>query len=135
MAHGLLWLDVLRDYHGSIRSHNFRRLHAGRLLRDEKASSGLPLQPTDQSAGPTAMLVSGGVIALVIVLAVLARYFREANRLAWTVGPLLAVASIAVVDLLTDDSSVSAQIFLVFPALYGASQLRVAGSGDSPRRR
>jgi putative ABC transport system substrate-binding protein len=25
LAHGLLRLDVLRDYHGSIRSHNFRR--------------------------------------------------------------------------------------------------------------
>src|SRR5215469_5916410 len=25
LAHGLLWLDVLRDFHGSIRSHNFRR--------------------------------------------------------------------------------------------------------------
>ena len=25
LAHGLLWLDVLRNYHGSIRSHNFRR--------------------------------------------------------------------------------------------------------------
>ena len=25
LAHGLLWLDVRRDYHGSIRSHNFRR--------------------------------------------------------------------------------------------------------------
>src|SRR5262249_42261253 len=25
LAHGLLWLDVLRDYHRSIRSHNFRR--------------------------------------------------------------------------------------------------------------
>ena len=25
LAHGLLWLDVLRDYHGSIRSHNLRR--------------------------------------------------------------------------------------------------------------
>src|SRR5215469_11473897 len=25
LAHGLLWLDVLTDYHGSIRSHNFRR--------------------------------------------------------------------------------------------------------------
>ena len=25
LAHGLIWLDVLRDYHGSIRSHNFRR--------------------------------------------------------------------------------------------------------------
>ena len=24
-ARGLLWLDVLRDYHGSIRSHNSRR--------------------------------------------------------------------------------------------------------------
>ena len=28
LAHGLLWLDVLRDYHGSIRSHNFRRFVA-----------------------------------------------------------------------------------------------------------
>jgi len=25
LAHGLLWLDVPRDYHGSIRSHNSRR--------------------------------------------------------------------------------------------------------------
>jgi hypothetical protein len=25
LAHGLLRLDVLRDYHCSIRSHNFRR--------------------------------------------------------------------------------------------------------------
>ena len=25
LAHGRLWLDVVRDYHGSIRSHNFRR--------------------------------------------------------------------------------------------------------------
>jgi diguanylate cyclase (GGDEF)-like protein len=88
----------------------------------------MPLQPADRAAGPTATLVSGGVIVVVIVLAVLARYFREANRLAWTLGPLAAVAAIAVVDLLTEDSSVSAQIFLVFPVLYGASQLRVAGS-------
>jgi len=64
----------------------------------------------------------------VIVLAVLARYFKEANRIAWTVSPLLAIAAIVVVDLLTKDSSVSAQIFLVFPTLYGASQLRIPGS-------
>ncbi len=88
----------------------------------------MPFQPADQGAGPTAMLVSGGVIALVILLAVLARYFREANRLAWTLSPLLAVVAIVVVDLLTNDPSVSAQIFLVFPTLYGASQLRLAGS-------
>ena len=33
LAHGLLWLDVLRDYHGSIRSHNFHRRRID-LLRD-----------------------------------------------------------------------------------------------------
>ncbi len=87
-----------------------------------------PFQPAENGAGPAEMAVGGGVIALVILLAVLARYFREANRLAWTISPLLAVAAIVVVDLLTNDSSVSAQIFLVFPTLYGASQLRVPGS-------
>lgn len=87
-----------------------------------------PLQPSEQQPGAAPMLIGGGVIALVILLAVVARYFKEANRLAWTVSPLLAVAAIAVVDLLTNDSSVSAQIFFVFPALYGASQLRIPGS-------
>jgi len=87
-----------------------------------------PFQPADRQAGPVALLIGTGVIVLVIVLAVLARYFREANRLAWTLSPLLAVAAIVVVDLLTNDSSVSAQIFLVFPTLYGASQLRAVGA-------
>jgi diguanylate cyclase (GGDEF)-like protein len=87
-----------------------------------------PLQPAEHGAGPRAMGVGGGVIVLVVLLAVLARYFREASRLAWTVSPLLAVAAIVVVDLLTNDATVSAQIFLVFPTLYGASQLRVPGS-------
>lgn len=87
-----------------------------------------PFQPAEHGAGPVAMSIGAGVIALVVLLAVLARYFREANRLAWTISPLLAVAAIVVVDLLTSDSSVSAQIFLVFPTLYGASQLRVPGS-------
>jgi diguanylate cyclase (GGDEF)-like protein len=87
-----------------------------------------PFQPAEHGAGPVEMAIGAGVIALVIALAVLARYFREANRLAWTLSPLLAVAAIVVVDLRTNDSSVSAQIFLVFPTLYGASQLRVPGS-------
>jgi len=87
-----------------------------------------PFQPAEHGAGPREMLVGAGVVALVVVLAVLARYFQEANRLAWTVSPLLAVAAIVVVDLLTRDATVSAQIFLVFPTLYGASQLRVPGA-------
>jgi len=88
----------------------------------------LPFQPEEQQASAAATFVTAGVVALVVLLAVFARYFREANRLAWTAGPLLAVVAVVVVDLLTHDSSVAAQIFLVFPALYGASQLRVAGS-------
>jgi diguanylate cyclase (GGDEF)-like protein len=88
----------------------------------------LPFQPADQEAGATATFVMGGVIGLVVLLAVFAWRFPEADPLAWTVSPLLAIAAIVVVDLLTNDSSVSAQIFLVFPTLYGASQLRVAGS-------
>jgi diguanylate cyclase (GGDEF)-like protein len=87
-----------------------------------------PFQPPEQQAGPTAMIIGGGVIGVVLLLAVLARHFHEANRLAWILSPLLAIAAIVVVDLLTHDSSVSAQIFLVFPTLYGASQLRVPGS-------
>jgi diguanylate cyclase (GGDEF)-like protein len=87
-----------------------------------------PFQPAENQASTSGMLVGGGVVALVIAMAVLARYFHEANKLAWVLCPLLAVSAIAVVDLLTDDSSVSAQIFFVFPTLYGASQLRVPGS-------
>jgi diguanylate cyclase (GGDEF)-like protein len=87
-----------------------------------------PFQPAERQAGTSALLIGGGVILLVTLLAVLARHFHEANRIAWTVSPLLAVAAIAVVDLLTNDSSVSAQIFFVFPTLYGASQLRIPGA-------
>jgi diguanylate cyclase (GGDEF)-like protein len=112
-----------RDHRAAARS--------GSILSAEAAGVTLVIlhfQPEDQQASPAATYVTAGVVALVVLLAVFARYFREANRLAWTVGPLLAVVAVVVVDLLTHDSSVSAQIFLVFPTLYGASQLRVAGS-------
>jgi diguanylate cyclase (GGDEF)-like protein len=87
-----------------------------------------PFQHEQHQAGMSAMLVGGGVVAAVILLAVLARRFQEASVLAWTLSPLLAVAAIAVVDLLTRDATVSAQIFFVFPVLYGAAQLPVVGA-------
>ena len=87
-----------------------------------------PLQPAAQQPGSDELLVGAGILALVVVLSVLARYSKAANRLAWTLCPLLAVVAIVVLDLLTNDSSVAAQIFFVFPILYGASQLRPAGA-------
>jgi diguanylate cyclase (GGDEF)-like protein len=68
------------------------------------------------------------VIALVVLLSVMARLFVAANRISWAVCPLVAVAAIVVIDLLTEDASVSAQIFFLFPALYGASLLSRPGA-------
>jgi len=46
----------------------------------------------------------------------------------WAVGPLLAVVLIVTLDFLTQDGSISAQVFFFFPVLYAASQLRRAGA-------
>jgi diguanylate cyclase (GGDEF)-like protein len=67
-------------------------------------------------------------VVCVALLSGLARFFDEANRIAWAACPLIAVAALVVVDLLTFDASVSAQIFFLFPTLYGASLLRRTGT-------
>jgi len=87
-----------------------------------------PFQPGGERPGTGGLLLAASIVALVVLLSVLARYFKEANTLAWALCPLLAVAAIVVVDLLTNDSSVAAQIFFLFPTLYGASQLRPPGA-------
>ena len=87
-----------------------------------------PFAPQSRHVGPGAAVLAVGTIACVALLSVLARFFDEANRIAWALCPLLAVAAIVVVDLLTFDASVSAQIFFLFPALYGAAMLRRAGT-------
>jgi hypothetical protein len=79
-------------------------------------------------AGPWPTVLAGGAVVCVAVLSGLARFFDEANRIAWALCPLVAVAAIVVVDLLTFDASVSAQIFFLFPTLYGASLLRRTGT-------
>lgn len=87
-----------------------------------------PFQPADHNPGRGAVVVTVLIGVLVVVLSLIARRFDEANTLAWAFCPLFAVAAITAIDLLTDDSSVSAQIFFLFPALYGASQLRPPGA-------
>ena len=87
-----------------------------------------PYQPQQHHVGTRAMLVAGGVVVVVILLALSTRFFAETSHVAWTAGPLLAVTAIVALDLATHDAAVSAQIFTVFPVLYGASQLPVLGS-------
>lgn len=48
---------------------------------------------------------------------------HHVRPIGWAVAPLLAVAVIVGLDFVTQDASVSAQVFLFFPVLYAASQL------------
>ena len=73
-----------------------------------------------------ALLVSA--VGIVVAACWMAQHRPVGTMIAWAVGPLLAVVAIVVVDLLTSDASVAAQIFLFFPTLYGASQLQREGA-------
>jgi hypothetical protein len=42
----------------------------------------------------------------------------------WAPFPLLGIAGIAALDLVTDDATAGAQVFLCYPVLYAASQLK-----------
>ena len=87
-----------------------------------------PLAAHQRDTGPTPLLLAGVTVVLVAVMSCLAHFFKEANTIAWAACPLLAVAAIVVVDLLTYDASVAAQIFFLFPTLYGASLLGRTGA-------
>ena len=87
--------------------------------------------PMAESTGPVdtplIAVATAGCLAAAILCG-LAWSFDEANRLAWAAVPVLGVAIIVVVDLATHDASVTAQIFFIFPVLYGASLLPRAGA-------
>ena len=88
----------------------------------------LPLQPGSRDLTPTAAVLFLGSAAVVLIGCWAARYRRIPALIAWALGPLLAVVAIVVLDLLTSDVSVAAQVFFFFPTLYGASQLRRPGA-------
>ncbi|KAA1428708.1 GGDEF domain-containing protein [Nocardioides antri] len=87
-----------------------------------------PFQSATSQPGVAELVTGTAMLTAVVLLCVAARYDPRANTVAWVAGPLLAVATIVVLDLMTNDATVAAQIFFVFPILYGASQLRPAGS-------
>jgi len=86
-----------------------------------------PIAPANAELGTLPIVLATATVALVALMSLAARRFRAANTIAWALCPLLAVAAVVVIDLLTYDASLSAQIFFLFPTLYGASQLPPPG--------
>jgi hypothetical protein len=58
------------------------------------------------------------------ILALLSRVSRSSPALVWGIAPVLGVVMIAVLDLVTQDATAAGQVFLCFPVLFAASQLR-----------
>jgi len=84
----------------------------------------LPITPDNELApNPVLMVLGVGSLVSLAVLSVAAWFFDEASRFAWALCPFLAIAALVLVDLATSDATVSAQVFFLFPTLYGASML------------
>jgi diguanylate cyclase (GGDEF)-like protein len=59
---------------------------------------------------------------------VLLRADVQRPSLLWVITPVVGVLAVAGLDLATQDASAAGQVFLCFPVLFAASQLRVAGA-------
>jgi diguanylate cyclase (GGDEF)-like protein len=86
------------------------------------------LQPASAGGRLVALVVVVPITGLLVLGAWLLRYLKSEAALPWALFPFLAIGVIVAMDLLTEDPSISAQVFLFFPALYGASQLRRGGA-------
>ena len=82
----------------------------------------------EQGLGSADIALAVSLVAVVLLIAVVAHRFDERHRIAWAIAPVAGLVVLVALDLLTRDASVAAQVFFIFPALYGASQLRPAGA-------
>jgi len=112
-----------------------RDLQAGRRVVSALSAVGLvvtlvflPLSPNTEPVHLGWVIGAGAALLLVAALVVFAWFFHEASRVAWAVSPFVAIAAIVVVDVATHDATVSAQIFFLFPTLYGAALLPRPGA-------
>lgn len=69
-------------------------------------------------------LIAAGVMALSVWSA---KWWSDVYPTVWAVAPFLATVLIVALDFLSSDATLSAQVFLLFPALFAASQLRRRG--------
>jgi diguanylate cyclase (GGDEF)-like protein len=77
--------------------------------------------------GPAARIVTLLVPVVLIVLAVLLLKVRTSERrllALWAPAPILGILAIAGMDLATNDASAAGQVFLCYPVIYAASQLK-----------
>ena len=84
--------------------------------------------PNRQGATPISASITALAALSVVVVALLVRRMRNRGAWVWAVFPFAAIAVIVGLDLFTADSSVSAQIFFIFPALYAGFALRRFGA-------
>jgi len=78
-------------------------------------------------ANPTDIMITIVIAALIVAIAWTARRLNSDHSLIWAAAPFVAVTAIVGLDFFSRDSSLGAQVFLLFPALFAASQLRREG--------
>jgi diguanylate cyclase (GGDEF)-like protein len=88
----------------------------------------LPFQPQVEPTDSRLLALAVAALAVGVVLGAAGTVVDSAVRPAWALCPFLAIAVIVVIDLATDDASLTAQIFFVFPVLYAGSQLPRRGA-------
>lgn len=81
----------------------------------------------DQSLSLAARSTELAIILVIALIAVFVHRRGGTHRIVWAITPAATVPALVAVDLLSRDHSVTAQIFFLFPVLYGASQLRPPG--------
>lgn len=88
----------------------------------------LPLQDQVKPTNGRLLALAVASVAIGVVMSVAATVVEGAARPAWAVCPFLAIGVIVVIDLATDDATLTAQIFFLFPVLYAGSLLPRRGA-------
>ena len=101
----------------------------GRLTLIAAAITALFAIVYPQYGGLEGRLASLGVpAALVAITFVFRKSSSQWSAAVWVVLPVLGVMAVAALDLMTHDASAAGQVFLCYPMLYAASQLRMAAA-------
>jgi diguanylate cyclase (GGDEF)-like protein len=83
----------------------------------------------DPPTGGVVGMISALTVPMLLVLmtVLLRRALTSLPGYAWVILPVVGIIAVAVLDLMTHDASAAGQVFLCYPVLYGASQLRPLG--------